>query len=213
MSISSNIRLSLINSMLRTIGTSSLSGEDTSHPDYITANEVLEEVLEEFNSMPLWFNNATTTLFPDEQGRIVVPSTALSCDPTDGRKGLVVRDRYLFDLNNNTYTIGSAVQCYIHHEVPLSDMPREAIKFIRASARYSFYLDEDGGATKLQTYANDAYTARIKLDAVNIARMDINWFTSGAARSFFTTRSAGYQHIGAGYSSRINNQIEGNFTS
>jgi hypothetical protein len=211
MALSSNIRISLINSMLRTIGTSPLSGEDTEHPDYITANDVLAEVIEDVSSMPLWFNNSMAVLLQDNDGRLVVPNNAISCDPVDGAN-LVVRDRYLFDVDKRTNVISRDVQCYIHYEVDLADMPREAIKFIRAAARYKFYLDEDGGAQKLRTYAANAYEAQVKLDAVNIARMDINFFHSRAAQTFFTRRPSSYQHIGnRGGQARVNAYVSGNF--
>lgn len=212
MSKSTNVRLGIINSMLRTTGTAPLSGEDTSHPDYLTANAVLDEIIEEISSKPLWFNTSIRTLSPATDGRIGVPSNAISCDPVNGDYNLVVRDRFLFDVDARTYVISVPIRCYIQAELDLADMPPEVIKFLRAEARYRYYLDGDGGTTKLSSYSQKAYNAAIELDAVNIARMDINFFKSRAARQFFTARSSSYQHIGSGGGDRNNSYISGYFT-
>ncbi len=200
MTLSSNIRLSLVNSMLRTIGTAKLSASDTEHPDYITANDVLQEVIDDFSSMPLWFNTSQRILSKDTDGRVPIPNNTIAIDPVLGSLNYVARDRYLFDVNKRTNIIGQDVECFIQTKLELSDMPAEAIKFIRAEARYKFYLDEDGGERKVREYAGAAYDAKLKLFTVNMSRQDVNFFNGRSGRSFFTPRPAGYQHIGGGVS-------------
>ena len=204
MASSSNIRLSIVNSMLRTIGTAKLSASDTEHPDYIVANDVLEEVLEDFASLPLWFNTSQRILSQDTDGRIPIPNNTIAIDPVLGALNYVARDRYLFDVNKRTNIIGADVECFIQAKVDLIDMPTEAIKFIRAQARAKFYLDEDGGERKVREYNGAAYSAQMELFTVNLSRMDINFFSGRAGRSFFTARPSGYQHIAGGTIGGVN---------
>jgi hypothetical protein len=196
MPTTANIKLSLINSMLRTLGSAPLAGADTSHPDYITANAVLEEVIEDFSSKPLWFNNSIETLSQDNDGRVPVPTNAVAVDPTDG-SNLAVAGNFLYNVDKRTDIIGKDVECYVHREIELELMPREALKFIRAACRFKFYADEDGGVQKLQVYAQAAQLSELELNSVNIARMDMNFFASGSGRTFFIPRPSNYQHIGS----------------
>jgi hypothetical protein len=195
MATNANIRLSLINSMLRTIGSSPLAGEDVSHPDYITADAIITEVIEDFSSKPLWFNNGIETLSQTTDGKVPVPTNTVSADPTDG-SNFAVRNGYLYNVDKRTDIINKDVECYVHRELELQDMPKEFIKFLRAECRFRFYADEDGGQMKLNVYGQKAMQAEIDLNVVNIARMDINFFASGSGRSFFTPRPSNYQHIG-----------------
>ena len=212
MATSANIKLSIINSMLRTIGTAPLAGEDTRHPDYINAEAVLNEVLEEFSSKALWFNTAIRTLTQDVNGRIAIPNNTIVIDPIDGQINLSARDRYLWNNDDNTDVIGLDIECLMTFEVEYQNMPIEAIKFLRAEARRRFYLDEDGGGLKLQVYQADADKAKMKLDAVNIARQDLNFYNSRSGRAFYIPRPSSYQHIGSqGGTFRTENYKAGNF--
>lgn len=199
MALTATIRLDLINSMLRTIGTSPLATSDTQHPDYITADAVLVEVIEDFSGKPLWFNTSTRVLYKDTEGKVAVPNDTISCDPIDQTKNLVVRDRYLFDIDKRTYVLDEDVECFIQSELELSDMPKEAIKYIRHEARLRFFSDEDGGAAKMQRYTQAAFKAEMELDVVNIARMDLNWFRSRGAQDFFTARSSSSRPLGGAF--------------
>ena len=148
-------RLDLINSMLATTGTARLAAADVTHPNYITADLILNDVVEEFSSKPLWFNTTYRTLTPNADGKIVVPSNALTCDPADASKDYAIRGQYLFDNGNYTFDIGEPVACVIVAELELTDMPPIAIQFVRAKARLMYYVDQDGSGNKLQMYAQN----------------------------------------------------------
>ena len=184
-------RLELINSMLATTGTARLTAEDDNHPNYITASNILDEVVEEFNSRQLWFNTTIRTLAPNSDGRVVVPSNALSCDPTDGTKSYAIRGQYLFDLGNYTDVIDCSVECRIVMEIDVTDMPPVAIQFIRASSRFQYFLDQDGGGTKLQVYAQVLEAKETQLVTVNMRHQDVNFF-GGASYADFSRRRDAY---------------------
>ncbi len=183
-------RLDLINSMLATTGTAKLTANDEAHPDYVTADDVLSRVLEEFHARELWFNTAIRTLNPDSTGRVVVPSNALSCDPTDASKDYAIRGQHLFDSGNFTFTINEPVECRIVTEVSLQDMPPIALQFVRAQARFDYFADQDGASTKLQVYAGVMQKKEQELITINMKHTDANFFSGKAFASFSTRRGA-----------------------
>ena len=185
-----SLRLDLINSMLQTTGTARLSAEDTSHPNYVTADAILSDVIEEFSSRPLWFNTARRTLAADVDGRVVVPSNALSCDPVDAALDYAIRGQYLFDLGNFTNIIGTSVVCEITAELEIGDMPPIARQFIRAQARLQYFVDQDGGATKVKLYTDAFQRKEQELILINMKHTDANFFSGKAYASFATRRNA-----------------------
>ena len=184
-----SLRLDLINSMLQTTGTAKLSAEDVSHPNYITADSVLSDVIEEFSSRPLWFNTTRRTLAADVDGRVIVPSNALSCDPVDVALDYAIRGQYLFDLGNFTNIIGTAVACEIIAELDLEDMPPIARQFIRAHARLQYYIDQDGSGAKVKLYTDAFQRKEQDLVLINMKHTDANFFSGKAYASYSTRRS------------------------
>lgn len=185
-----SLRLDLINSMLATTGTAKLSAEDVSHPNYVTADSILSDIIEEFSSRPLWFNTTRRTLAPDTDGKVLVPSNALSCDPVDGALDYAIRGQYLFDLSNYTFTIGVAVPCEIIAELDLEDMPPIARQFVRAHARLQYYIDQDGSGAKVKLYTDAFARKEQELVLINMKHTDANFFNGKAYASFSTRRSA-----------------------
>jgi hypothetical protein len=182
-------RIRLINAMLATTGTAALSASDSRHPSYIKANNILEDVLEEFSTMSLWFNTSITTLLPNTDGRVLVPANTLTCDPVDGQNNYAIRGQYLFDTDNNTSIINKEVQCILVTQLDLSDLPPTAYQFIRAKARYEYFLDADGGQRKLDNYRALAEAKEYALINMNIKMQDTNWFSSPAYTAFINRRT------------------------
>ena len=183
-------RLDLINSMLATTGTARLAAADENHPNYITADAILSDVIEEFSSKALWFNTTYRTLVPNSENKIVVPSNALTCDPADASKDYAIRGQYLFDNGNYTFIIPEAVACVIVAELELTDMPPAAIQFIRARARMMYYGDQDGSGTKLQMYAQFYQEKELELLTLNMKNTDANFFAGKGYANFATRRAS-----------------------
>ena len=184
-------RLDVINSMLATTGTASLTSEDSQHPSFKIADRVLDEALEDLQTQALWFNTQITELTPNAENLVVVPSNALSCDPVDVTLRFVIRGQYLFDTENNTNQILEAVKCRIIVAVDFEDLPPDAIQFVRANARYKYFLDVDGGEKKLQHYLGKVRTSNDRLIATNMKHNDTNFFLGAHYRNFRTRRSHG----------------------
>ncbi len=196
------VRLDLINSMLATTGTAKLSAADIYHPDYLRANSVLVDVLDEFAAKPLWYNTVIRELTANNNGRVVVPSNAISCDPIDISLDYAIRGQYLFDLTNYTDVIGAGVvvKCIIQMSVPIEDMPPVALQYIRAAARFQYFLDKDGSDKKIQIYGAILQNKELELNALNMKHTDANFFLGSGNIDYRTRRS--------GITGRYYNRIE-----
>lgn len=181
-------RIRLINAMLATTGTAALSASDSRHPSYIKADAILTDVLEEFSTKSLWFNTSIITLRPNTDNKILVPSNALTCDPVDRCKNYSIRGQYLFDNDRLSFVIEQPVECILITEAAIEDLPPTAYQFIRAKARYEYYLDADGGQRKVDNYRSLYESKEYELINMNIKMQDSNWFTSPAYTSFITRR-------------------------
>ena len=142
-------QLDLINAMLRTIGTGGLTSADTSHPDYMEALAVLELELAAIQRLGLWFNTTTPTLKPNTSDEILLPNGTLHCDPVDTRLNYVKRGRKLFDMDCRKFTFDAPVKVKLITKLVLDELPETAKDYLRHSARYAFYLDNDGDERKL----------------------------------------------------------------
>ncbi len=185
-----NRRLRLINSMLATSGTARLSAQDTRHPSYLKANDLLEDIIEEFSTREWWFNTSIRILQPNEHGRVLVPAHSTTCDPTNSALKYTVRNQYLFDTQAYTDIISNPVECIIIAELDIETMPVKAYQYIRACARYQYALDADVSARKIAAYDQDMRTKDMYLIAENMKQQDTNFFTS-PAYVFFRARRYG----------------------
>jgi hypothetical protein len=176
--------------MLATTGTAKLTAADEQHPDYITASDILDDILEELQSRALWFNTSTRVLKQSVDGKVVVPSSALSCDPVDASQEFAIRGQYLYDVGNNTFLINCDVTCRIVSELALEDMPPIAVQFVRAAARFQYFIDQDGDAQKLSVYGEIFRSKEMDLVATNMKHQDVNFFAGSSYMNFSTRRDA-----------------------
>ena len=187
-------RLDLINSMISTTGTSPLGSTDTAHPDYIDASGVLDNIIEEITAQAMWFNTEVRTLQADVNGEVVVPSLALSAEATDRSDKVRIRGTRLWDYANHTFTLDKDIEVKLLINVDLDDMPPIVRQWIRASARYEYFVDKDGAVAKTQFLKEKLDRIHQQMRAQNVRLSNINFFDSKAAANFYVRR--GYTERG-----------------
>jgi len=176
--------------MLATTGTAKLTAEDDQHPNYITADDILSEVIEDFSALDLWFNVSTRDLAPNVDNKVVVPSNALTVNPTDPSKNYVIREGFLFDMDTYSFTITDTVECRITYELTVAEMPPVAIQFLRADARFRYFVNQDGASAKVQVYSQDLERKYNQLIITHMKNSDANFFSSQAYANFAVRRAA-----------------------
>lgn len=174
--------LDIINDMLRATGTTRLTAQDTVHPSYQKALDTLERISQSIQARGLWFNTTYQELSPTSSGEIIVPQDTLHCDPVDITKNYSLRRRRLFNLSTQSFNFDEAEMFKIVRALDLEEMPFCALDYIRARAKYEFYIDEDGGEPKLTRYMNERDEAWTKLYSEDLKNRDVNYLNSIASR-------------------------------
>lgn len=172
-------KLDVINSMLATKGTAPLTANDGQHPSYIKALAKFDEVDIEWQGKGWWFNTNTKIIEPTGNDELVFSQDALHVDPLDTRKNYVMRGFRLYDLENDTFTITAAEECWMVRRLPFEELPPNAAAYLRAHCRYEFFLDEDGGEPKLTSYLNARALAWNFFQTEHLKKADINFFEGG----------------------------------
>ncbi|WFG40885.1 tail protein [Paracoccus phage ParMal1] len=148
-------RLDIINEMIVSTGARPLTAEQSRHPLYMKAEQLLDRVQASVQAVGLWFNTEVRDIEPQSNGEVVVPQGCIKADPVDRHCNLTLRGSKMYNLDTGNFEIGETVRLKMIFEIALEDMPLAAQEYIRAKAVYTFYLNEDGADPKLGNYRNE----------------------------------------------------------
>ena len=180
-------KLSVINSMLATIGMDALTADDTQHPSYRKALAVFDNINVEWQGKGWWFNTTTPTLTPTGAGELVYAIDTLHVDPILTDRNYVMRGLKLYDMDNETFVISQSTEVWMIKLKDFSDLPPVAAAYLRAMARQEFFLDEDGGEPKLGRYERAAALAWNFFQVEHLKNADVNMFKGGHGLWFRTS--------------------------
>ena len=183
---------------IRDSGTSGLTARDTQHPSYITANSTLKRITASVQSLGLWFNTTYPELRPTVDGEIIIPAGTIHCDAVDTTKRYAVRGRKLYDLSTRSFNFSGPETFKLVVSLDIEDMPYAAQDYVRALAKYTFYVDEDGTQVKLQAYDRERNECWSALYREHLKSRDINHFNSPAAlrlKGNYGGRYIGNRHL------------------
>ena len=169
--------LDLINEMVASTGTAPLTVNDTAHPEYKKGLNKLHRVLQAVLGRGWWFNTTYRTFTPNVSDEIVVPTGALSVDPTDVSKPYVVRAGKLFNTDTASHTFTEAVEVKMVDEVTLEDCPPPMQDYIMSRCVYEYYRDADGVGPKLSEYKEQMKLAFFDVRREHLKNLDLNFFS------------------------------------
>lgn len=169
-------RLDIINSMLAATGTLPVTADNTSHPAYVKASAKLADVQVNVGKLKMWYNTSVRKMNPNAEGEIILPSGTVNADPVNRHLNYVKRGMRLFNMDSHSYNIPAAVDLLLTQNLPLEYIPDSALIYIRAKARYEYYLDEDGSEPKLTKYEREVGMAWIELYREHLSNKDTNHF-------------------------------------
>jgi hypothetical protein len=132
-------KLGAVNLMLSASGETKVSTlVDDGINDTDVAQQVLDEIIIEVLSDGWYFNTVKKTLSPDTTGRIAISDNYLRVEGggNDYRRQLTVRDKYLYDLDNDTDQFTLPVELRVITNLDFTNIP-SAMRFYiaRAAAR------------------------------------------------------------------------------
>lgn len=175
-------RSNIIDHMLRTLGESGVSNDQSTHPTVQTCNSVLDDVSEEVQLRGWWFNSETDLkLVPDNRGEIILPGNTLSVRLTDvERYTQQVKERYAFrarkvyDNYEHTFNLGDPIYVDIKVQLEIDDLPAAAQNYIKHLAAERVFTDEDGDQQKLAKLERNRQMAWQTLQAESLKNQAVN---------------------------------------
>ncbi|OYT57744.1 MAG: hypothetical protein B6U76_00110 [Desulfurococcales archaeon ex4484_217_2] len=169
-------KFDLVNRCLIAIGETPLPAEyilqDTQiGTDIDIASRVVDETTVEVLSRGWFFNtDYNMKLVPDEDGFITLPQNALRVDfgNTEFKHQYVLRNKYIYDLQNQTTRIDQPLEADIIWLVDYDFLPPEAYEYIASRSARKFQ-ERTIGATE-----TDQFNSRAELDALtNLERLQL----------------------------------------
>lgn len=138
-------KLEILNHVLSVVGETPVSSVDSQHPTVLSATVEIDRVTKELQKRGWWFNTEfALSLGANDEGEVIVPSTALFLWPLDPRSHLVQRGTRLYDPVNHTFTINADVQVDLISLLPIEELPEAAAMYIQHKTALDFYVNDDG---------------------------------------------------------------------
>lgn len=171
--------LEIVNDVLAGPGYAPVASVDVVHPAVRDAVRQVDLARRELLMKKWWFNHYKTTLPLQPDNRILLPLHTTSVIPTGSSFLLAVvqRDRYLFDLANQTFTFAAPVEAYVTVSTALEDMPPAAQSVVRTVARLRYYI-EKGGQAKAQLMDRERVEAFGVFNQEHLQQSKTNWQNS-----------------------------------
>lgn len=183
-------RLEIINSMLAASGTSPVTGANVSHPMYVKAANKLDETIASVLKLNLWFNTRLATLIPNIENEIVLPSNTINADPQDAALNYVKRGNRMYNMDTGSYEITETTVVQITQKLDLEEIPESALDYIKAKARYEFFIDEEGEEARATRYEKLMLEAWTLMYREHLRSKDTNYFNGPNNFSRFLKRGS-----------------------
>ena len=156
----------LINSIIALASLDPFPTEDTSNPEWILAENIINNNLFAMNSNFWWYNTLYKLLKPNASLQIPLPSSTLAIQPIKGALNYTatelenlqyysIQDGLLAWNDTPTFDANFEVKMRIAVNKSVSQLPITAYEFLRASARKEFWINRDGEGSKLQALVQE----------------------------------------------------------
>lgn len=135
--------LEAINNILPYFGQAPITKIDYKHPTVAMITTVMDQVRKNMLASGWWFNSRETVLFPDSQGHIQAPTSAVSIYSRD-RMSIEIRGKFLYNVDDFTTIFTQGVKVCIHEDIKFEDLPRTAAYWIQCRTAMSAYAKDFG---------------------------------------------------------------------
>jgi hypothetical protein len=165
--------LEAINDMLSSIGQGAVNNvEENESVDATSALAILVNTSREIQERGWFFNtDYNYSFYPDQNGEIVLPPTALQFEPDDTWRGQVVeRGRKLYDRENHTteFAAGTVITGRVVWLLAFEDLPQAARTYIHRLAGRVFQENQVGADLAYRFTKEREEEARAALDRAQL---------------------------------------------
>lgn len=172
-------RLDIINAMMRAIGGRPFLANQTSHPQYQKANQLLEEVEATVQQMGWWFNTEVREFTRNTDGEVKLPTNTVRADVVDGNIDYVQRGNRMYDKVKATFCLDYDPHLRITQVLDFDLTPMVFRDYVKARCRYEMFLDTGGADPRLSSLRRDRDMCWEKLYAEELRNRNTNMFLNG----------------------------------
>jgi len=131
-----DVELDILNAMLASIGSSSISSTVGRHPGLLRSAPILARINRSVQARGHWFNTDWgLKLLPSEEQEFILPDSTLKADTTNKADPYVRRGRLMYDPYNHSYSIPlDKMHVDVVLQLDYNDLPVAAIDLIEARA-------------------------------------------------------------------------------
>ena len=133
-----------------------------------------------------WFNEHTTTLEVETDGRIRAPSNCIAVYGISAK--VSIEGGYLYDLGNNTRYFTNSVDVKFIRNIPFTDLPEYAAQYVTYDAGIEVYTSDLGVEESLQVMQATANRSLAQLRQENLRNRDYNVHKRSKPRRYWRLR-------------------------
>jgi hypothetical protein len=185
--------LDAVNILLMSIGEATVTAIDSNDSYEVDqAQDIIAETVRELCDEPYIFNTEfDVSLSLDGNSKIPVATNIAMFVPNDAGKNVVIRDGFLYDLDNSTYIFSDAISGTVVYLRDFDELPEAAKRYVimRASRRYN---QRFVGSQTIQAYTQqEEIEAHAKLIQYQAYVDRLNLLTDSASVSKVVNRRSG----------------------
>lgn len=178
--------LTAINEVLPKLGERPVTSTDSRSPTLAVVIPQIEATTRNLLTQGWWFNEHTTTLYPDSEGYIALPSNTLKLlsEPT---KPAVQRGLRLFNLADQTEKWTGPVKATITVNLGFEELPESVAQAVLYSALVVIYGTDIGLEEVVRLWTTMSNDAQARMESEHLQNMR---YSTRSSRRFFNLRSA-----------------------
>jgi hypothetical protein len=179
--------LTVINSMLGTMGEAPLNAIDDPHPYRGACVSILNTADRELQARGWWFNREALTLQPGAlDSSIYLPGDTINVRSPN--RNYVQRYRRLYDLEGGSYVFTENVDVTLIRLVPFEHCPELYAGYAAAEATLRFQKRYDGDSTKTRALLEEVKEARIAANSEETTQAQANLIDSNPRLAYIKSR-------------------------
>jgi len=171
-----------VNRILPALGEHPVTSLNTKHPTLAILLPKIQNKLEDLTMMGWWFNTFKTTLYPDSEGGVALPTDTLSFVPMFDNA--VQRGSALYNGDTQSYIWTAPIEGTIITRIPFDELPESMASYVFYSALVVAYVTDIGMENEVQLWQTEAAQAERRVMSEHLRN-----------RKYTTQRSPRYQRI------------------
>ena len=152
---------------------STLINDGTNDTDL--AQQILKAKRIEYLDEGKYFNVSTKTLYPDDNGNILLASTTLNVDAVDHTRNVTPTGTRLYDLDNNTDVFTKEIKVIITSDMAFELIPHAWQRAIVAEASRDYQMLTAGDPAVDNYLAEQELKAKARARKAEASQRDSSW--------------------------------------